>query len=329
MSVPEGGLNIRNLRLESLPPTEPQEGEEDPLPSPPPLPPKDPWAIDIRPSPRVDGDPVSPSIVRRPAESTDDLDTTSPKDSETRPNPISPAGRRRLDDGVTMMMEEEEKQRKKGAAMEPAFDGTNIGTQSEALFGETPTGSRGRSWTFESIVSNQTMTTQEPEYPGSATILPPGPYQAPLSESPASREVWQDVNSRVYSGHRSSTQSIPENPDAITGIDRVDSNAASSPPIAANFPPGIEGGLEVVRMPQNDREGMILAEEGSSSGSTYSGRRWSSGVQRCYTLSLNSSFFLYKGFCEGAKETARGGTGTKKVKQPVSGVLLPVMGSRC
>ena len=243
-------------------------------------------------------------------------------DPELRPNLTSPTGRRRLDDGVTMMMEEEEKQRK-GAVMWSAFDGSrNTGTQPETLIGETPTGLRGRSWTFESVVSNQTMTAQEPEYPGSATILPPGSHQAPLADSSPSREVWQDVNSRVYSGHRSSTQSVPENPDAFTGIDRVDSTPASNPPVVANFPPGIEGGLEVVRLPQNDREGMILVEDGSSGCSTHSGRRWSSGVQRSYTLSLNSSFFLYKGFCEGAKETARGGTGTKKVKQPVSGALM-------
>lgn len=35
------------------------------------------------------------------------------------------------------------------------------------------------------------------------------------------------------------------------------------------------------------------------------------------SIGLSSSFYLYKGFCDGAKEVIRGGAGIKKVKKPV------------
>jgi hypothetical protein len=36
------------------------------------------------------------------------------------------------------------------------------------------------------------------------------------------------------------------------------------------------------------------------------------------SIGLGSSFYLYKGFCEGAKDVLRGGIGVKKTKKPVS-----------
>ena len=41
-------------------------------------------------------------------------------------------------------------------------------------------------------------------------------------------------------------------------------------------------------------------------------------VQADCTIGLNSSFFQFKGFCEGAKEVVRGGLGVKKIKKAVS-----------
>jgi hypothetical protein len=39
-------------------------------------------------------------------------------------------------------------------------------------------------------------------------------------------------------------------------------------------------------------------------------------------LTLNSSFYMQKGFCEGAKEVLRGEIGVKRVKKPVSTIRL-------
>ncbi|KAF4773454.1 SH3 domain-containing protein [Colletotrichum scovillei] len=91
----------------------------------------------------------------------------------------------------------------------------------------------------------------------------------------------------------------------------------SRPPIIPpNFPPGVHEGIEKVPLVMSDGEGLIPVEsESSSSQGREAALQVSSRPKDC-NIGLSSSFYLYKGFCEGAKEVTRGGLGVKKVKKP-------------
>lgn len=99
----------------------------------------------------------------------------------------------------------------------------------------------------------------------------------------------------------------------------------SRPPIIPpNFPPGVHEGIEKVPLVMSDGEGLIPVEsESSSSQGREAALQVSSRPKDC-NIGLSSSFYLYKGFCEGAKEVTRGGLGVKKVKKPVSSQRPPL-----
>jgi hypothetical protein len=97
------------------------------------------------------------------------------------------------------------------------------------------------------------------------------------------------------------------------------------------------GGLEVV-VPgtvSEDSCGPIPVDSERDSASTRTGTNRTSmppayaAMSRDCTIAGNSSFYLAGGFCEGAREIARGGAGIKKTKKPVVCIFLTPQPDMC
>ncbi|TIC98868.1 hypothetical protein CH35J_005544 [Colletotrichum higginsianum] len=101
---------------------------------------------------------------------------------------------------------------------------------------------------------------------------------------------------------------------SASGHDAQPGQISRGPIVPPNFPPGIHDGIERVPLVVNDGEGLIPVES-ESSASISPPSRVSSRPADC-RIGLSSSFYLYKGFCEGAKEVARGSLGIKKITKP-------------
>ncbi|KAF6821518.1 SH3 domain-containing protein [Colletotrichum sojae] len=91
------------------------------------------------------------------------------------------------------------------------------------------------------------------------------------------------------------------------------SPTSRGPIIPANFPPDVEDGIERVPLVVNDEEGLIPVASESRQAEPSSA---AVVPPKDCTIGLSSSFYVYKGFCDGAKEVIRGGIGIKKVKKP-------------
>ncbi|SPN99624.1 uncharacterized protein DNG_02476 [Cephalotrichum gorgonifer] len=76
--------------------------------------------------------------------------------------------------------------------------------------------------------------------------------------------------------------------------------------------PRDSGGLQVVPMASRENEGLIPVEPDKMTQGTPLPTR----PARDTSITLSSSFYVMKGFCEGAKEVMRGELGVKKVKKP-------------
>lgn len=93
------------------------------------------------------------------------------------------------------------------------------------------------------------------------------------------------------------------------------SDAAWSP---RSSTPKSQPGLEVApRIPQAEMDTGLIPVESEGSDA----RLQASLSQRDCTIGPGSTFYLYKGFCDGAKEVLHGDIGVKKTKKPVSTCL--------
>ena len=281
--------------------------DEEPLADPPPQPSTDPW--DTKTPRVIDSSPADnggTDHIRRPPVSSNDSDVGSP----TTSNGMQTGRRspRRLDDGVAIMEAEAEARRRIANAEPSSLEVARPPPP------ETP--GRNHSLTSEVSLAASPRIPEEDEFNMSANFKS-ATDRVSYGGSSRSRDSMQETFSPVGSGHRDSVQSIPENPDAITGGYYA---PPSRPPIIpANFPVGVDDGLEAVPTEQPPESGLIPAEtETFGHYDTAVNVQASPRPLRDCTLGLDSSFFLYKGFCEGAKEMTRGGNGRRKVKKPVS-----------
>lgn len=280
------------------PPQTEEEEEEEPLGTPPPPPAANPW--DIAAPPIIDTEMVTPEhgqVHRRPPVSIAESDAVSPASPEADMRYVLGTSPRRLDVGV-MMMEAEERRRKE------------LATDASAPSTAKATHPAAANRTVQPGPGPQQLRDAPATF--SATILPSRDHRDSQASSVMSRESVQSSVSPAAAGSRGSMQSMPEDPDAITAAPPF----PRTPTIPANFPEGIHEGIEAVPREYADREGLIPVGTESPHWSASTAARTSSLPPRDCTLGLNSSFFQYKGFCEGAKETTRGGSGIKKVKKP-------------
>ncbi|KAJ9148906.1 Sh3 domain-containing protein [Pleurostoma richardsiae] len=99
----------------------------------------------------------------------------------------------------------------------------------------------------------------------------------------------------------------------------TDPNSSQPPNSLQGLASSHQAGLEAVHPIQEIPDGLILVEDGliPVESDTTSSRGGSDGTARkvdC-SITLSSSFYQFKGFCEGAKEVIRGGPGVKKIKK--------------
>ncbi|KAK1594334.1 SH3 domain-containing protein [Colletotrichum navitas] len=163
------------------------------------------------------------------------------------------------------------------------------------------------------------VTEDQSVQPDSAPLL----YrysQASSVYSQASRQRSQEsFHSSVFDGRRNDGSNSPAMTEhRISSSSGHGGKLSSIPPrgpvMPPNFLPGIHDGIERVPLLMNDGEGLIPVES-ESSNATKPLAMVSSRPKDC-RIGLSSSFYLYKGFCEGAKEVTRGGLGIKKIKKP-------------
>ena len=192
------------------------------------------------------------------------------------------------------------------------------------------------------------MTGQSPSITGMSPYMT-GAERAPsLAAIPYANELPPAAQGGVQRhSHASSTSSAHPSVFDAGGRDSA-ASFAHSPPNVGPHPfhsvpqdePGVSGawplpdpqlalpsssrvsidqpGLEPVHM--SSEEGLIPV-----SGEVLSSR---SGLSRMKTkesdctINIDSSFYQFKGFCDGAKEVIRGGAGVKRIRKPVSALLL-------
>ncbi|KAK1699761.1 SH3 domain-containing protein [Colletotrichum godetiae] len=184
-----------------------------------------------------------------------------------------------------------------------------------------PLVSRGRasSTTLGIVTEDQTQSPRN----GGHSPRPHRHSQSSSMYSHASRQRSQEsLHDSVFDGGRRNSGAISPSmtehrASTSSTHDGGRLSPTSRPPIIPpNFPPGVHEGIERVPLITSDGEGLIPVE---SESSTSQGReppfQVSSRPKDC-NIGLSSSFYLYKGFCEGAKEVTRGGLGVKKIKKP-------------
>lgn len=328
-----------------------------PSPIPPPLPSPaaaGPWDLKSVPTPDPGGEVVADESLERrspvPPSPSDSFHDAIPAMSHENGRRMTfSASPRRLDVGVDYLRHEEQHRQ---MVVSPEPD-TRPPDDHAQVMPASPYVMRPRSSTLE--VPPQTESDSQrmfsPPVLVSATILPSSANRAySIAGSDHSNSTRQQSGASIHSsvfdetrneregsaspalmGRRESVQSFPENPDSITGGSGGSSHRASgsredhpSPlrrtsTIPPNFPPGVEDGIEAVRE-LNDRDGLIPVNEDSSSihVASVAARPIRRPDFRDCSIGSKSSFYLYKGFCEGAKSTIRGEAGVKKSKKPVS-----------
>ncbi|KAK1988014.1 SH3 domain-containing protein [Colletotrichum cereale] len=285
-----------------------EEIREPPLPSPPPPPPPstNPW--DLKASPVIEmGSEASlgDHIERRPPVST----TSSPVSEPVSPGDIrrmSYSSSRQLNLPTGRMLPEEERYHQMSPQDMSRFPVLPMDRNS--------LGARVRA----SSATLGVVAEDQPVQPESAP-LPHRHSQASSVYSQLSRQRSQEsLHSSVFDGRRNDDSNSPAMTEhrisSSSGHDAQLSLIPRRPVVPPNFPPGIHDGIESLALLVNDAEGLIPVESESSILTNHP-VMVSSRPRDC-RIGLGSSFYLYKGFCEGAKEVAMGGLGVKKIKKP-------------
>ncbi|ROT40208.1 hypothetical protein SODALDRAFT_306264 [Sodiomyces alkalinus F11] len=327
-----------------------------PIPPPPPPPAADPWDLKSAPPHDLEGDVAERSLERRspmpPSPSDSSLDPMSPPGLEPERRATFPVSPRRLDVGVDYLCDEQQRLQIVGS---PEMCTTPPdGSRQVMPFEPGPYAGRSRSYTL-GIDPGAQRRVPPPRM--SATILPSRqnrPYSIAESDhSNSSRQrsggsmqssVFDETRnepegsaSPAMMDHPAAARSFPENPDSITGAGGNREAGGSredylrpvgrTPTIPPNFPPGVEDGIEAVPI-HNDRDGLIPVNEDPSAPAALAVARPIRQLDfRDCTIGSKSSFYLYKGFCEGAKSVMRGEAGVRRSKRPGMAGSQPV--ARC
>ena len=296
-------------------------------PQPPPPPSDDPW--DPQHAPRVeDYDHDTTDVERRP--------TVHRPESPVDPaiSPMSPDNRRRLGSAP---------QRSSGGAMgfsdsdshehDPHRQSVSS-TNSNFMGGYAPTSQRPRTATLSPSIPEEGHVSprsgRPPMYveqlqvrpPPVPPLLPNRNHSLPQRQPNIySTDDVEDIN-RQYVNPNAPPPSAPLPPPPVpvkdhgTAVGRTGSESQSGPDTPTTQP-----GLEVAF---HDDPGLIPVS--SEAQDTPSERQLSLTPKDC-AIGSGSSFYLYKGFCEGAKEVVRGEIGVKKTKKPGFQTALTV--ARC
>ncbi|KAM0504563.1 hypothetical protein ACHAPB_003915 [Verticillium nonalfalfae] len=311
-------------------PSTPEPKVEEPGVPPPPPPAANPWALRM-PPPIATGaaEELSPVVVverRRPVSAIDSpVEHMSPvaspavveNDRDRRSSFHTP---RRLDIGVDHMMQESTDRRHLTVSPDlvaaPTAENSTCATERSSFSG------RARSFTGTIPEETAVEDAEAPPFVG-ATILPSHVYHRYSHTSnhssdhshPSRQRSQESLHSSVFDGRRDDTTSpaMMDHRASITSMQAPEESLSRAPTIPANFPPGIHDGIEAVPTNQSGYSELIPVDAATTEVGVVSSppRR----EQDC-SIGLSSSFYLYKGFCEGAKDVMRGGIGIKKTKKP-------------
>ncbi|KAF3350472.1 hypothetical protein EV126DRAFT_507593 [Verticillium dahliae] len=311
-------------------PTTPEPKIEEPSVPPPPPPAANPWELRM-PPPIATGaaEEFSPVVVverRRPVSAIDSpVEHMSPvaspavveNDRDRRPSFHTP---RRLDIGVDHMMQESTDRRH--LTVSPDLVAAPTAEQSTCATERSSFSGRARSFTGTIPEETAVEDAEAPPFV-SATILPSHVYHRYSHTSnhssdhshPSRQRSQESLHSSVLEGRRDGTTSpaMMDHRASITSIQAPEENLSRAPTIPANFPPGIHDGIEAVPTNQSDYSELIPVDAATTEVGVVSSPP--PREQDC-SIGLSSSFYLYKGFCEGAKDVMRGGIGIKKTKKP-------------
>lgn len=318
--VPEKQLRGEGKALQASPMLE--EVEE---PSPPPPPPTNPW--DLGASPAIESGlevSMDEHIERRPPVSTMSSPVSEPA-SPVEMKRLSHSSSRRLDIPVDRMLPEEERYHQ----MSPH----DISRSPISPTDRNSLVARGRA---SSSTALGVVSEDQQVQPGNALLSHRYSQASSIYSHPSRQRSQESLQSSVFDGRRNDGSNSPAMTEhrisSASGHDAQPGQISRGPIVPPNFPPGIHDGIERVPLVVNDGEGLIPVES-ESSASISPPSRVSSRPADC-RIGLSSSFYLYKGFCEGAKEVARGSLGIKKITKPVRSlrslpdVRLTVVASR-
>ncbi|KAF4836946.1 hypothetical protein CGCSCA4_v012167 [Colletotrichum siamense] len=252
---------------------------------PPPPPPTNPW--DLRTTPTIEtGATLTETIERRPPVSTMSSPVSEPNSPE-----YERRSSRLLETGVDRLLTDEERYHMSPQDMRPP-----------------PLSPPGRTSTLSAPIPGDHAIQPRPHRYSQASSVHSHPSRQRSLESMHGSvfDGWKEEGTRspAMTDHRSSTAS---------GQDGQLSPLSRGAVIPPNFPPGIHEGIERVPLVTNDYEAPIPVDSESTHSRPAS--MMSARPKDC-SIGLSSSFYLYKGFCDGAKEVIRGGAGIKKVKKP-------------
>ncbi|KAK2595302.1 hypothetical protein QQS21_006958 [Conoideocrella luteorostrata] len=194
--------------------------------------------------------------------------------------------------------------------------GSSSSIQSNPTYA-TSYGTRSQASTMSPTIPEEEIPRKlsKQTYPQPLQVRPPAPaIPRTASRSLPSNRV-EDMG-RQYDSMRQ-YQCLPPTAPLPTPPTRHDSLVANNRSLSSRSEtskPKSQTGLEVVPPKANaeiDREGLIPVETESSIEKP--DVTWS---EKDCTIGPSSSFYQYKGFCEGAKEVIRGDIGVKKTKKP-------------
>ncbi|KAI9171064.1 hypothetical protein HJFPF1_00543 [Paramyrothecium foliicola] len=285
---------------------------------PPPRPPSaNPWDYKIRPTIEANQLLDRTNINRRPAVPRPEspvcpIDQLSP-DFERRSTPAnSRPNSTSLARGEASPQEHDDKRR------------TTVSTSTYGIF-PAPATTRPRAPTLPSnmspMIPENNVAEPVPKRPSrESSVQHP---HSPSTYNAVSRQRDSSALSITSDYNLSSNQSQGARSSTATGYEssRPNSNTKSSYRVSQSA-----AGLEVVPgLVSEDNWGPIPVESEEASMSSRTAADGASirpATTRDSTIGGNSSFYQAGGFCDGAREIARGGAGIKKTKKPVCGIYF-------
>ncbi|OLN95661.1 hypothetical protein CCHL11_04904 [Colletotrichum chlorophyti] len=278
---------------------EPEAKVEEEILEPPPPPTNNPWDLETSPPIDMGLEVMDDNFERRPPVTAMSSPTTEPASPDDT-NRLSHSPSRQMDFSVDRMLSEDEPYQ-----LSPQ-------DVSRSPVDRAPFAQRGRT-------SSTTLTAAIPEDQAMRlqSTVPHRQSQTSSNHSHYSSRRSQDsLQNSILDSRRSDGVVSPAMTDyrASTADQDAQVSPISRPVIPANFPSGIQDGIERVPLVVNDTEGLIPVEA-ESSQTPRSQPHVPTRSKDC-SIGLSSSFYLYKGFCDGAKEVVGGELGIKKIKRP-------------
>ncbi|TDZ37716.1 hypothetical protein C8035_v007677 [Colletotrichum spinosum] len=139
-----------------------------------------------------------------------------------------------------------------------------------------------------------------------------------IYSQPSRQRSLESMHSSVFDVRKTDGAASPamtENRASTTsGYDERLSLASRGPAGQLDLPSGVPESNGRAPLAVNYGEGLIPVDS-EPSQRTKPASTLSTRVKDC-SIGLNSSFYIYKGFCDGAQEVTKGGVGIKRIKKP-------------